>query len=362
MTIRSAFLCLFLALGLFAVQPIKAQKVAEAFDFTYEGNILRGLIEKPKDHEPTALVVIIPGYGATNFVEGNWYGSLRDQFVDFGLAVLFWDKMGCGGSEGEFDANQAVESSAEEALVAIRKIQQQPGFASMKIGLWGVSRGGWICPLIIDQHPIDFWISVSGTDDKETFGYMLKSNLIIQGKTKEEAQYLYDAWAEGQRIFYTGGSYEAAERATRPLDQDSLCQALFGFGRDLDKPKEQRKKQYYIDQEKYTKKGYFDDESGLFVYLQDFDRLLAQIKCPILAIFGENDSQVDWKRTKAYYESHLGQRAADQMEIKTLPQCNHNMQKCDSCGFKEDLSKYQWQACPGYYDTMKQWLESKGFL
>ena len=188
MTIRSAFLCLFFALTQLLVQPIMAQKVTEAFEFTYEGNTLRGLIEKPKDRQPSALIVLIPGYGSTNFVEGNWYGSLRDQFVDFGLAVLFWDKMGCGGSEGEFDANQAVESSAEEALVAIKKIQQQPGFDSLKIGLWGVSRGGWICPLIIDQHPIDFWISVSGTDDKETFGYMLRSNLIIQGKTEKAAQ------------------------------------------------------------------------------------------------------------------------------------------------------------------------------
>ena len=66
------------------MQSIMAQKVVESFDFTYQGNTLRGLIEQPKDHQPAALIVIIPGYGSTNFVEGNWYGGLRDKFVDFG--------------------------------------------------------------------------------------------------------------------------------------------------------------------------------------------------------------------------------------------------------------------------------------
>ncbi|MBX2872185.1 MAG: hypothetical protein KTR30_08795 [Saprospiraceae bacterium] len=339
-----------------------AQKVAEHFEFQFEENTLRGLIEKPKDSPAKAIVVLIPGYGPTNYVEGNWYASLRNQLVDFGLAVVFWDKMGCGGSEGDFDINQPVQSSAEEALIAIKKLQKQPEYESLKIGLWGVSRAGWICPLIIDQHPIDFWISVSGTDDKETFGYMLKSNLIIHGKTEKEAQSLYDAWAEGQRVFYTGGTYEAAEAATRPLDQDSLCRALFGYGKEPTKPKAEREKEYYHDQERFTKKGFFDGSSGLWVYLLDFDKTLSRISCPVLAIFGENDSQVDWKRTKTYYEQHLGQQSADQMEIKTLPQCNHNIQKCDSCGFKEDLSKYQWQACPGYYETMKQWLEKQGLI
>lgn len=362
MTSRSAILCLLVSLCSFLVKPIMAQKEAKPFEFKYEGNTLRGLVEQPSDRQPTAVIVLIPGYGRTNFVEGNWYARLRDQFVDFGLAVLFWDKMGCGGSEGEFDANQHVESSAAEALIAIKKLQNQPEYESLKIGLWGVSRAGWICPLIIDQHPMDFWISVSGTDDKETFGYMLKSNLIIHGKTENEAQYLYDAWAEGQRIFYTGGTYEAAEKAGRPLEQDSLCRTLFGFGSDVNKPKAEREKAYYRDQEKYTKEGYFDNSSGLWVYLIDFDKTLSRIACPVLAIFGENDSQVDWKRTKAYYENHLGRQYADQMQIKTLPQCNHNIQKCDSCGFKEDLSKYQWEACPGYYDTMKQWLEKQGLI
>lgn len=343
-------------------QVATGQKVVESFEFQYDNKTLRGLIEKPKDRKPTAIVVLIPGYGPTDFVEGNWYARLRDQFVDFGLAVLFWDKMGCGGSEGDFDANQPVQRSAEEALIAIKKLQKQREYESLKIGLWGVSRAGWICPLIIDQHPIDFWISVSGTDDKETFGYMLKSNLIIHGKTEKEAQNLYEAWAEGQRIFYTGGTYEAAEMATRPLEQDSLCQTLFGYGKDATKPKEEREKEYYRDQEKFTKEGHFDSLSGLWVYLPDFELLLARIKCPVLAVFGENDSQVDWKRTKAYYERHLGHQSAGQLEIKVLAQCNHNIQKCDSCGFKEDLSKYHWQVCEGYYESMKQWLATIGAL
>lgn len=357
---KRAFLLTLITL--FLVQIGIGQKDAEKFEFQYENKTLRGLIEKPKDGPIHGTIVLIPGYGRTNFVEGNWFGSLRDEFVAMGLAVLFWDKMGCGESEGEFDANQPVQRSAAEALIAIRRLQEKPEYSSLKIGLWGLSRAGWICPLIIDQHPLDFWISASGTDDKETYGYLLHSNLLIHGKSALEAQRLYKAWQEGHRVFCTGGTYEEAERAIAPLKKDTLCQKLFGYSDEVAVSEEEIRKQYYENQRNFTSEGHFDPQSGLWVYVPSLKAILSNIECPVLAIFGEKDSQVDWKRTMAFYQETLGKRKAKNLKIETLTQCNHNIQKCENCGFGEDLSKYNWQACEGYYQTMKQWLVDIGII
>ncbi|MEL7339188.1 MAG: alpha/beta hydrolase, partial [Bacteroidota bacterium] len=102
-----------------------------------------------------------------------------------------------------------------------------------------------------------------------------------------------------------------------------------------------------------------DEESNLWVYIPDFDSILMQLQCPVLAIFGENDSQVDWRQTKALYEQSLGQQIGASLTTWTFANCNHNLQKCVSCAYREDLSALQWQACDGYYEAMAEWLREK---
>src|SRR5690606_42048039 len=95
------------------------QKESEKFEFQYENKTLKGLIETPIDKQPTAIVIIIPGYGQTDFVKGNWYGELRDTFIELGLAVCFWDKLVIGESEGECYVVQPVMCYAAEDSIAI---------------------------------------------------------------------------------------------------------------------------------------------------------------------------------------------------------------------------------------------------
>ena len=337
-------------------KPLFGQMISKPFEFQFEGKTLRGLIEQPQDRKPKALVVIVPGYGRTNFVKGKWFFRLRAHLVAAGLAVCLWDKMGCGGSEGEFDAQQPVENSADEALAAIRKIKQMKVTGSNKIGLWGLSRGGWICPLINQRFPIDFWISVSGTDDKENFGYLLKSNLMIAGKSPEEADRLHQAWRRGHQIICTKGSYKAYLKAMQPLGQDDIGRKLLGYTPET-KPTKAGEQGYLKMQQSYTRKGRFDPKSGLWVYLENFDKVLGKINCPVLALFGENDSQVNWRKTKKLYEQTIGKNAQASLTIKTFKNCNHSLQKCRTCAYREDLSALQWQACDNYYKTMKSWLK-----
>ncbi|MEM6769059.1 MAG: alpha/beta hydrolase [Bacteroidota bacterium] len=340
---------------------LSAQKTASPFSFSYDGKTLHGLIESPGQTTPKAMVLIIPGYGRTNFVEGGMGGTLRDSLVAAGLAVCFWDKQGCGKSEGKFDAQQPVEDSAKEALAAIKALEQMEAPGVKTLGLWGLSRAGWICPLLNELYPVDFWISVSGTNDKENYGYLLRSNLLIAGMPEEKAEKLYQAWLLGHKIYSTGGTYEDYVAATAPIGADSLCQELFG-NKPVVEITEDDLRSYAKNQQNYTSKGRFDEASGLWSYIENFDELLKAFNCPVLAIFGANDSQVDWRLTKSLYEETIGTNPKAKLTSQVFDQCNHIIRKCETCAYREDLSHLDWAPCPGYYALMKSWLKTNSFV
>ncbi|MEM1327465.1 MAG: alpha/beta hydrolase [Bacteroidota bacterium] len=339
-----------------------AQKTAIPFSFEFEDKTLHGLIETPENKTSKSVVLLIPGYGRTDFVEGNWFGNLRDELTAAGLTVVFWDKMGCGKSEGNFDAQQPVENSADESVAAIEKLKTMKVAGAETIGCWGLSRAGWIVPLINERYPIDFWISVSGTNDKENFGYLLKENLLIEGKSPAEAERLYQAWMEGHRLYSTSPDYKAFLKAIKPLTQDPMSRRLFGYNKPPFTITKKAKEKYAAEQATFTTDGYFDESSGLWVYIEYFDQMLSKMNCPVLAIFGENDSQVDWRQTKLLYEQTIGKNDAADLTAKVFEQCNHILKKCITCGWKEDLSAFNWAACDGYYETMKMWLKEEGFV
>src|SRR5207247_347176 len=141
------------------------------------GKRLSGFVDMPADGKARATILIVPGYGKTDVAGGTSWYDLRSLFTSLGIATVIWDKPGCGKSEGRFDPDQSVASSAAEVVDAAREIRKRGLPGAAKIGLWGISRAGWIAPLAIAQDPgIVFWISVSGTDAEENFPYLLESN------------------------------------------------------------------------------------------------------------------------------------------------------------------------------------------
>ncbi|MEO0471092.1 MAG: CocE/NonD family hydrolase [Bacteroidota bacterium] len=336
------------------------QKVSEPFSFQFEGKTLRGLIEKPETGSSRAVIMLIPGYGRTDFVEGQWFSRLRYHLVQAGMTVCLWDKMGCGKSEGTFDAQQPVENSAEEAVAAIAELQRRKVPGAETIGMWGLSRAGWIVPLINQKHPIDFWISVSGTDAKENFGYLVRSNLLIEGKSEAETEKLYQAWMLAHKLYCTGGSMEDYAAARQVLLADSLARTRFHVRPTV--ISEESRATFEKQRQQYLSKGHFDEESGLWSYIDDFDSVLMAIKCPVLALFGANDSQVDWRKTKALYEKTIATQPNADFQAKVFEQCNHSLQKCVSCAWQEDLSALGWANCDGYYETMIEWLRTQKLI
>lgn len=330
---------------------------SDTLSFVFEGKKLSGILDIPVEQEPSSIIIIIQGSGKTNISENRYYQDLRSHFVKIGLACFIWDKAGCGKSEGQFDYDQTVQNSAKEAIATIEELKHRNIPGSNKIGLWGISCAGWICPLVIKDYPsIAFWISVSGTDDKENFPYFMESNLRIAGKSESQVKLLVGEWYRGSEVFRSGGSFEEYLKATQDLQSDSFCISNFGYGH---KPTPE---EYTKNQKKFINEHHlFDEQTGLMIYVPNFREILNTIKCPVLAIFGENDRNVDWRKTANLYKESIGGNINADLTIKVLQNCNHSILKCKTGGINEDLQEWNWQPCDGYYETMLTWLKEKRF-
>jgi uncharacterized protein len=338
--------------SLLIIDTLKAQKKSETFEFAFRGTTLSGLVESPVGQEPTSLVIIVPGSGKTNFVIGNGYNDLRNYFVSLGLACCFWDKAGCGKSGGEFaQMEHPIEKSADEIIAAIDELKRQKRAGSERIGLWGISRAGWVCPWVIKKHPsIAFWISVSSPDDNDQSAYQLKSNLIAQGKSEREARLLTDEYWKGESVFVCGGSFDEYCAVTKNMRKDSFCAEQAG---------KTTREAYDYNRKIFLDFGFkVDCKTGKVDGNPGFKEAILTVKCPVLAIFGEKDSQVNWRNTIPFYKKTFGSEEGAQLTVKTFPNCNHNIQQCKTGTRGEDLSAFGWKACDGYYGVMTNWIKA----
>jgi len=328
-----------------------AQPTKASFNFEFEGVVLNGVLNIPETTTPKGIVLIVHGSGKTNAVAQNWYADVRNTMVNAGYATYMWDKMGCGASQGAFDYNQTVSNSALEVIAAIHTLQKEKVPGAKTIGLWGISRAGWINPIVINQYKdIAFWISVSGVDDKENFNYLFEENLKIQGVPKDTIALLSKELKEGARLSYEGKSFETYMKATQNLRKNEFLQR-FNNHTDV------TEKGYYDYQKKFMQEE-FDQEVGLQIYVKDFDTILSNVNCPVLALFGEKDKNVDWQKTKALYQKTLGKNT--DLTVISFLNANHNLFQCETGGFYEFQDhNLPWIRPEGFLETMAQWLNEK---
>ncbi len=338
---------------LLIVTNLKAQSNRQILNFKFEGVVLNGVLNLPKDQKPKGVVLIVHGSGKTNAVAQEWYSDIRETIVKTGYATYMWDKMGCGKSGGTFNYHQSVQNSASEAIAAINTLKEKQITESNTIGLYGVSRAGWINPIVINQYKdIAFWISVSGVDDKENFAYLLKENLRIDGLPKDSINLIVDQWLKGIKIAHSGGSFETYMNVTKDLQNNSF------WWRFVRENMGEMNEEVYSGFQVPLMKETLDEETSLPVYIENLDEILSNIKSPVLALFGETDMNVDWKKTRLLYKKTLGQNT--DLTIHSFPNCNHNIFECKTGGFYEfQDNKLPYKRCDGFLNTIEDWLNKR---
>ncbi|MEM7704769.1 MAG: alpha/beta hydrolase [Pseudomonadota bacterium] len=316
------------------------------FVFHYQDLKYTGEVLIPKA-PAKGLIIVIPGHGPTEFVGGDQWLELREFLVDQHYSVAYWDKAGNGLSEGEYDHNQSIQSSAEEAVAAIAAIEAQKFPGANNLGFWSISRGGWIVPKISELLPkIKFWISVSGTTELDNSRYMLEANLKAEKRSQEDVELLMAEWDHYQRILVRGGTLEEFSEGTQHLMADPYFNS-----NDFQMTEEVLHNiQSFFQSGELT----FDEATNLAVMYPNLEETLTNMNIPVLAILGSLDTQVDWKATGALYEK-AAKKGDMELSPVYLAGCNHVMQQSVTGGIYEELPA-DAPACDGYYEAMARWI------
>ncbi|GAA2215336.1 alpha/beta hydrolase [Nonomuraea monospora] len=89
-------------------------------------------------------------------VHGAGTGTPREKllaeavaFARQGLSVLVYDKRSVGYSTFE----RSYAQLATDALAAVETLRRQPGVDPAKVGIWGLSEGGWVAPIAATRSP-----------------------------------------------------------------------------------------------------------------------------------------------------------------------------------------------------------------
>jgi dipeptidyl aminopeptidase/acylaminoacyl peptidase len=122
---------------------------------------LAALLMLPASKAPVAGAVIIQGSGTSDRTNG-WARVIAEELVGSGVAVLLTDKRGSGASEGDWRTAD-FDDLAGDALAGVGFLRGRPEIDRTRVGLVGLSQGGWIAPLAAARsNEVAFVIDISG--------------------------------------------------------------------------------------------------------------------------------------------------------------------------------------------------------
>lgn len=110
-------------------------------EIPFGATVLAAVLRRPAGDGPHPAVVLIPGLDSAK----EEFGAVEQTFLDRGLATLSVDGPGQGEAEYELPIRPDWEVPGAAILDALAA---QPGIDGTRIGVWGVSLGGYYAPRV----------------------------------------------------------------------------------------------------------------------------------------------------------------------------------------------------------------------
>lgn len=295
--------------------------------FRHADAALTGTLYVPPSRGLHPALAMIHGSGPADRDNGGYFPPIRAHLVRHGVAVLCFDKPGIGGSSGDW-RRQSFQDRASEALAAVTFLRRHDAIDPGRVGLWGISQGGWVVPLAATlARDVAFIISVSGpgVSPAEQNVYDIEQNMRADGRPEVEVI---------QGVAYVNALMDAARH------KDSYERVEAAVLRTA------RGEPWY---------PYFEIPDaalwGFFLHGDpDYDpvSVLERVRCPVLAIFGERDRQLPAGKSAALFEQALYRGGNPDVTIKVFADADHGIRVAKPQGF-----------APGYLDLMADWLRAR---
>jgi pimeloyl-ACP methyl ester carboxylesterase len=306
---------------------------------------LAGTLTIPRGKGPFSAVLLITGSGPQDRNESvaghKPFLLLADYLTRQGIAVLRVDDRGVGASTGSVP-NSTTEDFAADVTVGIEYLKTRKDINPKQIGLIGHSEGGVIAPMVAAYtEDVAFIVLMAGTGLSGEEILYLQGELILKAHGANAKQ-LAKQRATQESMFKILNEEKDPAAAEKRL-QEELSKGLTA---------EERKKseQAIAVQIKQVNTPWF----RYFLTL-DPRPALRKVKCPVLAINGENDLQVPANENLREIEGALKAGGNNDITIVRLPKLNHLFQTCET-GSPSEYIKIEETIAPVTLRTIGDWV------
>ncbi len=304
----------------------------DAEEVSYEnrsapGVRLAGTLTLPKGSGKVPAVLLITGSGPQDRDEALMghkpFLILADHLTRQGIAVLRVDDRGVGKSTGNFAAATSRDF-AGDAAAGVRFLQTHARIDPARVGLAGHSEGGLIAPMVAADWPFAEGPVIAGlAPTAATAGSPGIAFLVLMAGTGVLGDQIL--LEQGALIGRAAGGSEAAIAANQVIQQK-----MFDIVRaEPDQAARLSKIKALLSGAAPGAAGQAElTATPWFRYFLTYDpaRSLAKVKCPVLAVNGELDTQVSPKQNLPVIEKVLRDSGNKDVTVKELPRLNHLFQ------------------------------------
>ncbi len=301
---------------------------AVTLSFKTAQGTLKGTLWPPSDGP---VVLLVHGDGVADRFLGGGYLPLMHALSDAGIGVFTWEKPGVGESEGNW-LTQSMADRAEEVEAAGKAVQKYFG-VNQPLMTIGFSQAGWVIPKLARSEAVfDGQVVIGGAVNwRRQSAYYTRTRLVTEGA--DDA-----AVAEGLRQ----NAYEINHLLNKEAHYAVYVE------------KTQDAKPMARDRFEFVKKNIDSDATDD----------LKKVAVPMLALFGEDDLNVDAGESTAVYKRFLKPNG----RVVLVPEATHSLLK--SALYNTQLSEdwtlktvlyWQFQGRRAYADgvveTLTEWLK-----
>ena len=299
----------------------------ESISFTNAGYTFNGTLTLPQNcSKTTPVVLMVTGSGQQNRDEELFdhkpFAVIADALARQGIASLRYDDRGWGDKSLDFSQFTTADllQDAASALPLLRK-------RFNKVGVLGHSEGGTIAMMLASEGKTDFIVSLAGMaiSGKETLVMQNRQAMSALGLPKDVVDSycttisnILDEIAKGKKTSEI--SIDGVPDNLKPILKRELEQTSSPYIRHL--------------------------------ITLDAGKQLSNIKCPVLALNGTKDTQVDCTANTTQLEKCL---TNCKHTIKKIDGANHLFQHCTT-GSIVEYQQIEETIAPDVLETITKWI------
>lgn len=303
----------------------------ESVSFTNAGYTFNGTLTLPENYtKDTPVVLMVTGSGQQNrdeeLFEHKPFAVIADALARQGIASLRYDDRGWGDARSVKFINFTVEDFCEDAAAALPLLRKR----FSKVGVLGHSEGGTIAMMLAAEGKADFIVSLAGMaiSGKETLVMQNRQAMSAIGLPKETVDTYCNSISKALDEIASGKkaseiNIDGMPEALKPITIKSLQQADTPYIR------------HFLN--------------------VDVSELLSKIKCPVLALNGTKDTQVDCTANTIQLERGL---TNCKHTIKKVDGVNHLFQHCTT-GNVIEYQQIEETIAPEVLQTITGWINSE---